>query len=233
MKYGIISDIHSNLEALEKTIEILVKARVDEIICLGDIVGYGANPNECIEIIRKRCSVSLLGNHDAAIADSNSSKKFNPMAQKAITWTSEQISDDNKKFLSELPYSYSSDGMLFVHASPSHPEQWKYILSEETAIDELEHFSERICFVGHSHSPGIYGHHGRMLSINSKDRFIINVGSVGQPRDGNPMLSFGLFDTTEWKYQHIRSEYDFMTACEKITKAGLPTELGQRLIHGI
>ncbi|MDD5464646.1 MAG: metallophosphoesterase family protein [Candidatus Moranbacteria bacterium] len=233
MKYGIISDIHSNLEALEKTLELINKAHVDEIICLGDIVGYGANPNECVEIIKRQCSVVLLGNHDAAVADTSTMKRFNPMAQKAIMWTLECISVDNKKFLSELPYTYSANNLLFVHASPSHPEQWKYIISEETAIDELQQFSEKICFVGHSHAPGIYGHLGKMLTINIKDRFIINVGSVGQPRDGNPMLSFGLFDTDKWEYQHIRSEYDFEKASEKIAIAGLPAELGLRLIHGI
>ncbi len=233
MKYGIISDIHSNLEALQKTFEILGNEHVDEVVCLGDIVGYGANPNECVEIIKSKCSIVLLGNHDAAIADERTTKRFNPMAQQAIAWTTQHITDEHKRFLSQLPYTHSRDRVLFVHATPSFPDHWKYISSAETAIDELEQFTERICFIGHSHTPGIYGSLGKMVSINPKDRFIINVGSVGQPRDGNPMLSFGIFDATQWTYRAIRAEYDVETARRKITDAGLPAELGLRLIHGI
>jgi len=233
MKYAVISDIHSNLEALQKAFEVIDENKADEIICLGDIVGYGANPNECVDLIRLRCSTIILGNHDAAVLHLSSSDDFNPIASKALQWTSEQLTDQNKALLSSLPMTQRHRNILFVHSSPSSPELWNYIVDAEGAASAIRIFDERLCFIGHTHIPGIYSERGRVNSITREERFLINVGSVGQPRDRNPMLAFGIFDSSTWEYRLIRSEYDIGQAAEKIYLAGLPEELGFRLLYGI
>ncbi|HTX19314.1 MAG TPA: metallophosphoesterase family protein [Bacteroidota bacterium] len=233
MKLAIISDIHGNLEGLMKALSIIDERRVDEIVCLGDVVGYGANPNECLDLVRKRCSVVIKGNHDEAALDPQGPHDFNPIAQRAIDWTGRTLSAANKVYLGERPMVWRSEGILFVHASPRMPELWNYIVSTDDALDALRAFEERICFIGHTHLPGIFSLAGRSRSVAKEERFLVNVGSVGQPRDGNPMLAFGIFDSDAWSYELVRSEYDIHKATEKIIAAGLPEELGYRLMYGM
>ena len=233
MKYAIISDIHSNLEALQKALTIIDGKEVDEIICLGDVVGYGSNPNECVELVRSRCAAIVLGNHDAAALNPSLAHDFNPIAQRAITWTSNTLTDENKIFLSSLPMIVRKDEILFVHSSPNMPEAWDYIIDYDDAESALRKFDEKICFIGHTHVPGIFSHRGRAKSITRDEKYLINVGSIGQPRDGNPKLAFGIFDSTQWEYELFRSEYDIQTAAEKIYAAKLPEELGNRLMFGM
>lgn len=233
MKYAIISDIHSNLEALNKALSIIDEKKVDEIICLGDVVGYGANPNECVDLVRSHCSSIVLGNHDAAALNTLLAHDFNAIARKAVFWTAEQLTDESKSFLISLPLIERKQDILFVHSSPDKPEEWNYIIDVEDAVSALHHFDEKICFIGHTHVPGIFSSHGRAKVISREEQFLINVGSVGQPRDGNPMLAFGIFDSTAWEYELIRSEYDIQTAAEKIYAAKLPEELGNRLMYGM
>ncbi len=233
MKYAIISDIHSNLEALQKAFTIIDARKVDEVICLGDIVGYGANPNECVDIVRGRCSAVVLGNHDEAVLNTSRAQGFNPIARKAVEWTAEHLTDESRKFLSSLPMVEKKENILLVHSSPSAPESWDYIIDADDAVSAIRHFDEKICFIGHTHVPGIFSHRGRSNSISIDEQHLVNVGSVGQPRDGNPMLAFGIFDSTRWEYELIRSEYDIQSASEKIVKAGLPRQLGYRLMYGM
>ena len=233
MKYAIISDIHSNLEALQKAFEIIDKEKVDEIICLGDIVGYGANPNECIDLVRSRCSTIILGNHDAAVLHPSLFDDFNPLALKALQWTSEQLTYESRALLSSLPMVGRKENILFVHSSPSSPELWDYIVDIEDAASALQNFDERLCFIGHTHISGIFSLQGSVKSITREEQFLVNAGSVGQPRDRNPMLAFGIFDSSTWDYRLMRSEYDIKLAAEKIFAAGLPQELGFRLIFGM
>jgi putative phosphoesterase len=233
MKYAVISDIHSNLEALHKAMSIIDEKKVDEVICLGDVVGYGASPNECVQIVRSRCSAVVLGNHDEAALETSMARDFNAIARKAVLWTAAQLTDENKLFLKSLPMAEQRDDILFVHSSPVSPEAWEYILDAEDAVSALHSFDGKICFIGHTHVPGIFSNRGRMKSITTDDQFLINVGSVGQPRDGNPKLSFGIFDSDRWEYELIRSEYDIQTAAEKIYAAKLPVELGNRLMYGM
>ncbi|MBI2428496.1 MAG: metallophosphoesterase family protein [Ignavibacteriales bacterium] len=233
MKYAIISDIHSNLEALQKAFAIIDEKSVDEIICLGDIVGYGANPNECVDIVRSRCSSVVLGNHDAAALDPSLAHDFNSIAKRAITWTADHLTEGSRSFLSSLPLIERREQILFVHSSPNMPGAWDYILDIDDAFSALRHFQERICFIGHTHIPGIFSRLGRGKSIIKDEQYLINVGSVGQPRDGNPMLAFGIFDSSAWEYELIRSEYDIQLAAEKIYAAKLPEELGNRLMYGM
>ncbi len=233
MRVAIISDIHSNLEALTKALDIIKTLSVDEIICLGDIIGYGANPNECLELVRKNCSVVVIGNHDEAVLNLDLLDYFTEDASTAIFWTHKQITKENYEYLKTLQLLNKRDNLLFVHSSPCIPREWKYIFVEETAINAFNCFTESFCFIGHTHIPAVFSTNGRTRVIKKEDRFIINVGSIGQPRDRNINLSFGLFDTDKWHYENIRNPYDYKLAAEKIFEAGLPIRLGQRLLIGV
>jgi predicted phosphodiesterase len=232
MKIAIISDIHSNFEALTRAFEVIDASNIDEIICLGDVVGYGANPNECVDMIKERCSIVLKGNHDEAVVKTERGKEFNKLARSAIEWTHNELRNENLDYLSTLPFLSRKNGLLFVHSSPMDPESWHYIITVAHAANLFSSFDESICFIGHTHIPGIFNPKKKALSITKDDRYIINVGSVGQPRDGNPMLSFGILDTDVWEFKIIRKAYDIGTASAKIFEKGLPHELGLRLLYG-
>lgn len=232
MRFAIISDIHSNLEALTAALKLIDAQSVDEFVCLGDIVGYGANPNECIALIRERCSIIVRGNHDAAALDLSVADGFSENARIAAQWTAKSLSPESKNFLMKLPLTATNDDALFVHASPVDPPEWNYIFSVFDAMEAFKAFPQRICFIGHSHAPGVFSEKRKINHITKDDRFIINVGSIGQPRDGNPRLSFGIFDTVAWSYKNFRGDYDRATAAEKIMNAGLPRALAERLYDG-
>ena len=232
MRIAIISDIHSNLEALQKAFEIIKQKNIDEIICLGDIVGYGANPNECLSLVRQNTHHIILGNHDEAAVSLQQIEDFNPYARQAAVWTHEHLTETNKEFILTLPRTVEFNGLLFVHSSPYEPEEWHYIISPAEAQFSFDHFSHPICFIGHSHVPVIFSEDFWTKEITKGKRFIINVGSVGQPRDLNAQLSFGIFDAESWTYENIRSEYDVKTASDKIRAAGLPPQLADRIKIG-
>jgi predicted phosphodiesterase len=233
VRIAIISDIHSNLEALTKTFEIITEIGVDDIVCLGDIVGYGADPNKCVELVRERCSFILKGNHDAAAVDLSEAETFTVNARLSAAWTHKVLAKENMDFLDALPYQQTKEEAFFVHATPCVPQEWDYILTEYDAKAAFRCFEKSLCFIGHTHSPVIFGEQGKAKHIEENNRFIVNVGSVGQPRDSNPKLSFGMFDSTRWEYQNLRSEYDIATASDKIVRAGLPRALAERLWVGI
>lgn len=233
MRLAIISDIHSNLEALTKAMEVIDRHSVDEIICLGDIVGYGANPNECIELVRKRCSAVIKGNHEYAVENISETEFFTEDAGAAIIWTQTQLTEKNYEYLLTLPLAHRAGDFYFVHASPCNPAEWPYIFGHADASSTFRCFSETICFIGHTHTPAIFSSIGRSRRVTIGERYLINVGSVGQPRDRNSDLSFGIFDTGAWSYDNIRSPYDVETAARKILNTSLPPKLGQRLFLGI
>ncbi|KPJ60021.1 MAG: hypothetical protein AMJ46_08805 [Latescibacteria bacterium DG_63] len=240
MKYAIISDIHSNLEALQAVLKKVDSIGVDQILCPGDIVGYGANPNECIDIIRDRASVILCGNHDHAAVGSTKIEFFNPHAKEAILWTQEVLRPDCAEFLKSLPYTASVDGAFFVHSSPCEPEKWNYILQPADALNEFKCFEGDICFVGHSHFALVFVKEGdsceralpSSFQLKKDRRYIVNVGSVGQPRDHSPAASFATLEISKEIVQFHRVDYDCHLACEKILKAGLPSFLAERLLVG-
>ncbi|MCX5800916.1 MAG: metallophosphoesterase family protein [Candidatus Eisenbacteria bacterium] len=240
MRYAIISDVHANLEALEAVLKEIDSLTADRIVCLGDTVGYGANPNECTEIIRDRAGVAVLGNHDQAATDGTSVEWFNTHARAAIIWTKEVLKPECAEFLKNLPYTASIDGARLVHANPSEPGGWNYIFEPTEASYEFRCFDERVCFIGHSHFPLFFVKEGRSckavlpepLKLEQDKRYIVNVGSVGQPRDHVPAASFATLDLPEGIVEFRRVEYDRRLAYEKILKAGLPRFLAERLLVG-
>lgn len=233
MRLAIISDIHSNLEALTTAFGLIDSADIDRTVCLGDIVGYGANPNECVELIRQRCPVVIQGNHDAAVINTQLTDTFSHNARTAVQWTRMKLIDANVAFLRSLPYTAVLEQLLFVHSSPCEPERWRYIVDSWEARQAFACFDQAGCFVGHSHVPGVFSPDGREENVRRSTPFLVNVGSVGQPRDRNPKLSFGIFDTETWSYRNVRAEYDIETASRKILQEGLPAPLAQRLVLGI
>lgn len=232
MKIAIISDIHSNLEALEKTLDIIKQKSIDQIICLGDIVGYGANPSECVELVRQHCQHIVKGNHDEAVTSENDMDRFNPYAVHSILWTRNHLSDDQLSFLKNQPKQIEVEGLRFVHATADPHSDWDYIFSYYQAVRQFDFFSERICFYGHTHMPVIFPEDSGTKEFHRDERYIINTGSVGQPRDNNIQLSFGIMDTDSWTYENIRSDYDITAAAEKIRSNGLPAFLADRLYRG-
>jgi len=232
MRLAIISDIHGNLEGLTKAFEIIDAKKIDQVYCLGDIVGYGANPNECISMLRARNVLSIIGNHDQAVIDAEKAGSLNDFARQAIDWTARQLTPESFTFLSRLPYTIVAHDCTFVHASPDEPHEWNYILSAYEAHEQFRFFSTSICWIGHSHRSSIFCEDLKTKKVEKEKRYIINVGSVGQPRNGDSRLSFGIFDTDRWEYEHVVSVYDVELARQKIIEAGLPLYLADRLLFG-
>ncbi len=237
---AVISDIHGNLEALEAVLEDARRESVKQIICLGDVVGYGADPNECVERIQTESTATVLGNHDAAACDVSQAESFNEVARNAIHWTANALSPENRTVLQSYPYEFIEGDVRYVHASPDDPPAWHYILTEQEAWNAFEACLEPICFVGHSHVPlRVFLRKGRLevvedeiVDIGPEERMLINVGSVGQPRDGDWRASYGLFDPVSRRVISRRVEYDIDEASRKIREAGLPEVLATRLAVG-
>lgn len=243
MKIGIISDIHSNSEALNCVLKNIKK--VDEFICLGDIVGYGADPNYCTEKLKNLNCRSIGGNHDLAVVGKVNINYFNYAAKAAILWTSLQLKKENLNFLLTLNEKIElEDNVFAVHGSPRDP-ILEYILDKNTASLIFSKFNFKIYFVGHSHLAGCFSFNkannkidymnfsnGGCIEINKNKRYIINCGSVGQPRDGNPRASYGIYDQ---KYEIVniyRVSYPVNLTKSKIINAGLPRSLADRLSYG-
>jgi len=242
MKLAFISDIHANLEALESVLADIDGRGISDIYCLGDIVGYGANPNECAEIVAKRCKSVLLGNHDAVATGLLTTQHFNVHARIAIEWTAETLTPANKKFLAAQPLLKNTEAFTMVHATPYQPGMWYYITSLEEAYFNFQSFDTKICLVGHTHIPmiialdeeEIYVHQEKNMTFKDRDnlRLLINIGSVGQPRDRNPDSSYGILDTDDGKFTLHRVSYDIAKTQSKMKKIKMPDFLVNRLAEG-
>jgi predicted phosphodiesterase len=236
MKIAIISDIHGNLEALTTALSYIKENDIQDIYCLGDIVGYGPNPNECIELITEYCGKVVIGNHDHAALGLTSTEYFNDFAKISTYWTSLNLTRESKNFLLSLDFTQNSDEYLLVHSTPSEPAMWHYILSEMDAKHEFRHFKQKICYIGHSHFPIIFFKSGysrdQKFRLDHSTKYIVNVGSVGQPRDGNPKTCFCVYDSDNREIEYVRLDYDVDKTREKIVKAGLPVFLADRLLKG-
>ncbi len=242
MKIAIISDIHGNEEALIEVLMSIEREKIEKIICLGDIVGYGPNPNECVEIIKslENC-ICLAGNHDWAAIGKVDIRTFNRVAREAIIWTQRKLIDENKKYLNSLPLTYSEYNALFVHASPLNPEKWNYIISVKDARIAFQEFTEQVCFIGHTHYPFVLKKREREIynienlekvQLESSSKYLINVGSVGQPRDRNNKSSYGIFDVDKRIFYLKRVPYPIKKVQAKILEAGLDPLLSARLDIG-
>jgi diadenosine tetraphosphatase ApaH/serine/threonine PP2A family protein phosphatase len=233
MLIGIISDIHSNLPALEAVLASLDDLAAERIYCLGDTVGYGPFPVGCLNLVRQRCAVVLQGNHDSGVIGETSIHDFNIFGLKAVLWTREVLSDDEMAYLRSCPLTWHDNSIMLAHASPKQPFSWNYLHSITSAIDAFDAFHQNDCFVGHTHLPLIVGEDGSVNRVPRGVRRIINVGSVGQPRDGNPAAAFGTYDTATREFKLRRVSYDIDRTAEAIREEGLPEFLARRLYQGV
>ena len=240
MRYGIISDIHGNFQALEAVLERIDGLETDRIICVGDVVGYGAEPSACIERVRERCSTVIMGNHDAAAVDLTSVAFFNPVAREAALWTRSVLNEQEKEYLSRLPLTADMEEFVIVHSSPDDPESWRYLHFGEEAEGQFDYFDSQLLFFGHTHYTVVFEFSGDTVierpavnfKLEDQSRYMVNVGSVGQPRDGDPEASFAVFDSQTEEITFYRQPYDITTASKHILEAGLPPMLASRLAVG-
>lgn len=238
MKYAIISDIHSNLVALQNVLDYLKSNKVDKIICLGDVVGYGPRPNECVELVKENCDVCLMGNHDHAVLGLTDIEYFNQYARDSVVWTQKHITPENKNFLKNLPFTHKINNILFVHSTPLKPEEWDYIFSEQDARRNFDNISYDLSFIGHSHIPVIFpsdhpSYFKDELQLDlENERYIINVGSIGQPRNEDPRSCFVIYDDETQMINYIRLEYDVKKTFQEIIDYKLSPFLAMRLLHG-
>lgn len=241
MVIGIFSDVHANFEALTSVLNFFSAKKVNQLLFVGDLVGYGANPNECIELIKKLNCRAIAGNHDYGVLGKTDLDYFNDQARIAIEWTAKQLDESSKTYLNSLPLDNKYDSIFMVHASPQKPSSWNYILTLEQAQTQFEFFKEQICFVGHSHCPFIiektHTNEVKLITnqkiiIKDNCRYLINVGSVGQPRDGDSRACVSLFDVDNKIFEMYRISYDITLTQKKIIAAGLPKFLAVRLAQG-
>ena len=246
MLYGIISDLHSNIEALDAVLEYGESIGIQKYICLGDVVGYNANPKEVLDRLRALKPVAIVkGNHDEYVSQEEELIGFNPQAAQAVEWTRNQLSDADRRWLQQLQMSKNLWALktTIVHATLDSPEAWGYIFDKYYAESSFSYQRLPLCFIGHSHVPFAYeqigGAQGTIqagryeeIKVNMNHKYLVNVGSVGQPRDGDPRSAFVTFDTDEKLLRLHRVEYDIQSAQQKILKAGLPERLALRLAVG-
>ena len=240
MKYAVISDVHSNLEALARAISEIEARSVDQVICLGDVVGYGANPSECLKLVCETADEIILGNHDRAIEDIKLRDDFTDWAREAIEWTAGVLNDEEKRELRKFaPIVIDSKrDVTWTHGSVHEPHEFHYLLTEAEVRASFRVLETRFGFFGHTHVPSLFAAgSGEMryfpagiYQLSPKERYLINPGSVGQPRDGNPKLSFAIFDSDNLTLEIVRLDYDNQKTAEKIRNAGLPAYLADRLL---
>jgi diadenosine tetraphosphatase ApaH/serine/threonine PP2A family protein phosphatase len=240
MRYLMISDIHGNLEALQSTLDVVASLDECQVMCLGDIVGYGADPAECLDTVGNHANLILAGNHDLAVAGVIPCDDFNPVARQAVEWTRRVLTPEDVELLSNLPLQYIDGDYCFTHASPVEPMEFHYIRTLEDVADVFNQIGQRFCFVGHTHLPVLVRLNqktGRMdvvreprVTIEDNCRYFVNVGSIGQPRDHNPDACMVLLDEEAATVEFIRAPYDIGASQEKILSQGLPSFLAERLI---
>ena len=244
MRIGIISDIHSNFEALSQSLAALERHRPDRVICLGDVVGYGASVNECCDLVRKVAEVTLLGNHDAAVSGRMDYSFYYDAARHALDWTASRIDPDNLEWLRSLPYRHRIDGVQFSHGNPINAEAYEYVFAIEQARELLPRVGElaEVNFVGHSHLCKSFALHpggdvaevvATRFGIRRGYKYVVSVGSVGQPRDCDNRACFVTYDTEERVVEFHRVPYDIETSAQKIFDADLALNFGKRLFLGV
>ena len=242
MRIGIFSDTHANYEALAAVLEAYEKERIDKYVCLGDTVGYGADPQAVCDIVRKRCQFSILGNHDAAVSGRMDYSYYYAAAREVLDWTALHLSAENLAWLRALPFCKEEGEVMFGHGSPRDPAAFEYVFALEQAEDLLMRADKLspITFIGHSHlqrafllGETVEDVFSERLTIEKARTYLCSIGSCGQPRDYDPRACFGIWDDAERVVEFHRVPYDAETTARKILEAGLSPHFARRLLHGV
>jgi diadenosine tetraphosphatase ApaH/serine/threonine PP2A family protein phosphatase len=244
MRIGLISDIHSNLEALTQSLAALERSRPDRVVCLGDVVGYGASVNECCDLVRKVAEVTLLGNHDAAVSGRMDYSFYYDAARHALDWTASRIQADHMDWLRGLPYVHRIENVQFSHGNPVTPDAYEYVFAIEQARELLPHLDALadVNFIGHSHLCKAFALNAagdvtevvaNKFGLRRGYKYVISVGSIGQPRDCDNRASFVVYDTDARTVEYHRVPYDIETSAQKIFDADLALNFGKRLFLGV
>jgi diadenosine tetraphosphatase ApaH/serine/threonine PP2A family protein phosphatase len=244
MRIAILSDIHANLEALTEALAVVDRERPDQVVCLGDVVGYGASVNECCQLVRQRAAVTLLGNHDAAVSGRMDYSFYYDAARHALDWTASRIEQEHLEWLRGLPFTHREGEVSFSHGSPVLPEAYEYVFALEQARELVPHVRElaEVSFIGHSHLCKTFaiGPAGDVVEVVSNRfglrqgyKYVISVGSVGQPRDCDNRACFVIYDSRRREVTYHRVPYDIETSAQKIFDADLALNFGKRLYLGV
>lgn len=239
MRFAIFSDLHGNLEATEAMIADAHQKECTHFVCLGDLVGYNANPHECVELVRRMDCPVVKGNHDEQACLDESSRDFNDLAEEAINWTRENLTDADKQWLSDLRLVRQVRDFTIVHATLDTPGEWGYVFKNLDAVASFTYQHTTVCFFGHTHVAGAFVRDAgvkrvvtEQLMIEPGKKYFINVGSVGQPRDGDARAAYCIYDIERNVVEQRRVKYDLVAAQKKIIQAGLPRLLAERLELG-
>jgi predicted phosphodiesterase len=239
MKHAIIADIHGNLEAFQVVLNDVERQKCTNVTCLGDIVGYNANPKECLDTVRAMNIPCVKGNHDEYCSVDQQIEGFSPHAAEAGNWTRKMLSDEDRKWLRELKYVRLVSNFTIVHATLDGPQKWGYVFDKLAAAASFTYQNTPVCFFGHTHVPVAFirdsvvrGGTYSKFRVEPGRKYFVNVGAVGQPRDGNPKAAYVIYDIDEGSIELRRLDYDIATAQKKILAAGLPERLAQRLAVG-
>ncbi|MDQ6911369.1 MAG: metallophosphatase family protein [Verrucomicrobiota bacterium] len=239
MRIAIFSDLHGNLEAAEAVMQDAQSNECTHYVCLGDLVGYNANPHECVELVRQLDCPTVKGNHDEQACLGSSSRDFNDLAEQAINWTREHLTEEDKEWLAGLRMIRQVRDFTIVHATLDTPGEWGYVFKNLDAVASFTYQHTPVCFFGHTHVAGAFVRDEgvkrivtEQLMIEPGKKYFINTGSVGQPRDGDPRAAYCIYHTDRNVVQQRRVKYDLATAQQKIIKAGLPRLLAERLELG-
>jgi predicted phosphodiesterase len=239
MRYALIADIHSNLEALEVVLNDAKEQKCTHYACVGDVVGYGANPKECLDIVRSMGMPVVKGNHDEYCSSEDDLEGFNPHAAEAVNWTRKQLSKEDRAWLRDLKYIRLVASFSMVHATLDGPQRWGYVFDKLAAAASFTYQNTAVCFFGHTHVPVAFvrdsmvrGGTYSKFRVEPGKKYFVNVGAVGQPRDGNPKSGYVVYDLNESTIELRRLDYDIAKAQKKIMEAGLPQRLADRLSVG-
>jgi predicted phosphodiesterase len=239
MKYAVIADIHANLEAFEVVLKDTKEQHCTHYCCVGDVVGYGANPKECLDKVRDMGMPCVKGNHDEYCSSTDALEGFNPHAAQAVEWTRRQLNDADKQWLRDLKYTRLVASFSMVHATLDMPMRWGYVFDKLAAAASFTYQNTAVCFFGHTHVPVAFirdsvvrGGTYSKFKVEPGRKYFVNVGSVGQPRDGNPNAAYVIYDMDEGSIELRRLAYDIAKAQAKIRAAGLPERLADRLALG-
>jgi predicted phosphodiesterase len=241
MRIIVFSDVHGNFESLRRVAAEIGRMEPELVVSLGDVVGYGARPGECVDLVMEIADINISGNHDLAVAGLTPFDRFNASARCAIDWTASRLTEGQIEYLKSSQPLFHHGKSLFAHASPLSPLDWPYITTLAQSREIMQYFEEKFIFIGHTHIPAVisYDQRGRArylldspVEIREDCRYLINAGSVGQPRDGINAACLTLLDTGSGVIEQRRIKYDYRTSQEKIINAGLPEKLATRLETG-